>query len=201
MIALYVGEAGDSADAVAPDGIPIHLVLCDFHTALQGAAMGAMRFLGIAEGRIPTGEWGVHAHASLEQVTYVLEGEVILRTRDPSDEETRAIRLTAGQAVVTLPAQSLSFANEQETPARVLFICAPPYPADDGDTLLLAEHRPLAPEELRRAIARQEEAKASMARLFDERIAVLQGLLARGSGPSAAEAAGGGPSGSPRPGT
>jgi mannose-6-phosphate isomerase-like protein (cupin superfamily) len=178
MIALYIGEASDRADAVAPDGIPIHLVLCDVHTAVQGAAMGAMRFIGVAEGRIPTGEWGVHAHASLEQVTYVLEGEVVVRTRDPSDEETRRVRLTAGQALVTLPAQSLSFENEGETPARVLFLCAPPYPGDDGDTLLLPEHRPLTREELRQAIARHEEAKAAMARVFDERIAVLRELLA-----------------------
>jgi len=179
MIALYVGEAGEGADAVAPDGIPIHLVLCGDHTAIQGSAMGAMRYLNLAEGRIPAGEWGVHAHASLEQVSYILEGEVIVRTRDPSDEETRSVRLTAGQAIVTLPAQSLSFANEQETPARVLFICVPPYPADDSDTLVLPEHRPLEPEELRQAIARHEASKAAMARAFDERIAVLQAMLAK----------------------
>jgi mannose-6-phosphate isomerase-like protein (cupin superfamily) len=178
MDALYIGEANDRADAVAPDGIPIHLVLCDFHTALQGAALGAMRFLGVAEGRVPPGEWGVHAHASLEQVTYVLEGEVIIHTRDPSDAETRSVRLSAGQALVTLPAQSLSFANDSETPARLLFICAPPYPADDGDTLSLPEHRPLDPAELRQAIARHEEAKAAATRAFVERIAKLREILA-----------------------
>jgi mannose-6-phosphate isomerase-like protein (cupin superfamily) len=179
VIAIYVGEAAYGADVVAPDGIPIHLVLCGFQTAIQDAAMGAMRFLGVAEGRIPPGEWGVHAHASLEQVTYVLEGEIIAHMRDPSDEETRFARLTAGQAIVTLPAQSLSFANEGETPARVLFICAPPYPEGDSDTLLLPEHRPLTAEELRRAIARHEAAKADAARIFDERIAMLRDLLSR----------------------
>jgi uncharacterized cupin superfamily protein len=183
MIALYIGEASDRADAVAPDGIPIHLVLCDFHTALQGAAMGAMRFIGVAEGRIPPGEWKVHAHASLEQVAYVLEGEIVVRVRDPSDEETRRVRLTPGQALATLPAQSLSFENDTDTPARVLFLCAPPYPADDSDTLLLPEHRPLTRDDLSRAIERQEKAKAAMASVFDERIAVLRDLLARAEAP------------------
>lgn len=179
MIALFVGEARSRADAVAPDGIPIHLVLVGSDTAIQGAAMGAMRFLGVAEGRIPPGEWGVHAHASLEQVTYVLEGEVLVHTRDPSDEESRWVRLTAGQAIVTLPAQTLSFANDGETDARVLFLCAPPYPADDGDTLLVeAAHRPLSADELRRAIARHEASQAALSRVFEERVAVLRGLLA-----------------------
>lgn len=178
MHALFIGEARDRPDAIAPDGIPIHLVLCESHTAVQGSVMGAMRLIGVAEGRIPPGKWGVHAHASLEQVTYVLEGEVIVRTRDPSDEETRHARLVAGQALVTLPAQSLSFENDTETPARVLFFCAPPYPADDSDTFLLPEHRPLTREELLRAIERQEAAQAAATRVFDERIATLRALLA-----------------------
>ena len=55
MRRIHVGEAGAEPDGVAPDGIPIHLVLCDFHTAGQEAAMGSMRFVGLAEGRIPPG--------------------------------------------------------------------------------------------------------------------------------------------------
>lgn len=178
MIAIFVGEAALGADVVAPDGIPIHLVLIGSQTEIQGSDMGAMRFLGLAEGRIAPGEWGVHAHASLEQVTYVLEGEVVVHTRDPSDEETRVARLTAGQAIVTLPTQSLSFANETEEIARVLFICAPPYPEGDTDTLLLDEHRSLNAAELRQAIERHAATKAEVTRAFDERIALLRERLA-----------------------
>jgi mannose-6-phosphate isomerase-like protein (cupin superfamily) len=191
MKAVYVGEAGPEPDGVAPDGISIHLVLCDFHTAGQEAAMGTMRFVGLAEGRIPPGEWGVHAHCSLEQVSYVLEGEVVVRTRDTGVGEVHTVPLKAGQALVTLPAQTLSFANPGEAAARVLFICAPPYPADHSDTLLLhregeregdappeARHRPLTAEELERAIAQQERMREQVTGVFDERIAALRVLLA-----------------------
>jgi mannose-6-phosphate isomerase-like protein (cupin superfamily) len=191
MKAVYVGEAGAEPDGVAPDGIPIHLVLCDFHTAGQEAAMGTMRFVGVAEGRIPPGEWGVHAHCSLEQVSYVLEGEVVARTRDTPGGEIHAVTLGAGQALVTLPTQTLSFANLGETAARVLFICAPPYPADHSDTLVLhregetepsvppeARHRPLRAEELERAIEQQERMRALVMDVFNERIATLRALLA-----------------------
>lgn len=175
MKKVYVGSARDAPDAVAPDGIPIHLVLCDFHTAGQEAVMGAMRFLGVAEGRIPPGDWGVHGHCSLEQVTYVLEGKVVVWTSDP-DGALHCVELNPGQAFVTLPCQTLSFANPGPATARVLFLCAPPYPSDDTDTLLFADHRPLTAAELERAIRRQEWAKAAMAKVFDERIATLKAL-------------------------
>src|SRR5205807_8833669 len=114
-----IGAARKEPDAVAPDGIPIHLVLCGFHTIAQQSVMGPMRFLSVAEGRIPPGQWGVHAHCSLEQVTYVLEGEVVVQTRDFAATEPQSVTLRAGQALVTLPTQTLSFANTGSAPARV----------------------------------------------------------------------------------
>jgi mannose-6-phosphate isomerase-like protein (cupin superfamily) len=205
MKRIYVGEAREEPDGVAPDGIPIHLVLCDFHTTGQEAAMGTMRFLGVAEGRIPPGEWGVHAHCSLEQVSYVLEGKVVVRMRDTRGGEVHTVPLKRGQALVTLPTQTLSFANVGQTAARVLFVCAPPYPADHSDTLVLqpdenadgpahggsdgpAADRPparpeeryrlLTPEEIERAIAQQERMRRQVTAVFDERIATLRALLA-----------------------
>jgi mannose-6-phosphate isomerase-like protein (cupin superfamily) len=197
---IYVGEVKEEPDALAPDGIPIHLVLCDFHTSAQQSAMGPMRFLGVAEGRIPPGQWGVHAHCSLEQVTYVLEGEVVVQMREPGRAEPQSVTLSRGQAVVTLPTQTLSFANAGSETARVLFLCAPPYPADDSDTLglmrpdapnlppdalgagvrvadpvRLAEmHRDLTREELEHAIEQQERMQREVARVFEERIALLR---------------------------
>jgi mannose-6-phosphate isomerase-like protein (cupin superfamily) len=181
MKTLVIGQAPDAPDAVAPDGIPIHLVLCGFHTAGQEAALGPMQLMSVAEGRIAPGQWGVHAHCSLEQVSYVLEGEVIVRTRDTIGDEVHSVRLTRGQAFVTLPTQTLSFANPGATVARVLFLCAPPYPADDSDTLLAfdGEHRPLTSSEIERAIAQQERMKEQMTRVFDERIAELRKTLKR----------------------
>jgi mannose-6-phosphate isomerase-like protein (cupin superfamily) len=138
-----------------------------------------MRFLGVAEGRVPPGRWGVHAHCSLEQVSYVLDGEVIVRTRDTAGGDLHEVRLTRGQAIVTLPTQTLSFENPGTTPARILFLCAPPYPADDSDTLpgFDGEHRPLTPAEIERAIAQQERMRDEMTHAFDERIEKLRQLL------------------------
>src|SRR5689334_16112168 len=99
MQSITIGQARDEPDAIAPDGIPIHLVLCDFHTISQRAAMGPMRFLNVAEGRIAPGQWGVHAHCSLEQVTYVLEGEVVVQTRDTAGGDAESVTLKQGQAL------------------------------------------------------------------------------------------------------
>ncbi len=65
-------RATDEVAVVAPDGIVVHPL------ALPGLAG-----LTLAEGRLPPGEFGVHAHRSLEQITYVLAGRVIVTMGNP----------------------------------------------------------------------------------------------------------------------
>ena len=117
----------------APDGIvvyPIDLTPC--------------AHLALAEGDIQPGHtYGIHAHLTLEQVTYVLAGRIRAITHDPESGETHEIRAAAGDSVITLPGQSLQFAADDDAPARVLFITSPPYPADHSDTVTLDSHRPL----------------------------------------------------------
>lgn len=123
----------------APDGIvvyPIDITPC--------------AHLALAEGDIQPGHtYGIHAHLTLEQVTYVLAGRIRAITHDPESGQTRQIQATAGESVITLPGQSLQFAAADDTPARVLFITSPPYPADHNDTVILGSHR--APNEAERA--------------------------------------------------
>ena len=53
MKSISVGKAQDEPDGVAPDGIPIHLVLCDFHTVPEAAVLGPMRFMNGADSQFP----------------------------------------------------------------------------------------------------------------------------------------------------
>lgn len=121
----------------APDGIvvyPIDLTPC--------------AHLALAEGDIQPGHtYGIHAHLALEQVTYVLSGRIRAITHDPQAGQTQEIHADAGQSIVTLPGHSLQFAAAEDTPARVLFITSPPYPADHSDTVTLDTHRPLTESE------------------------------------------------------
>jgi hypothetical protein len=136
----------------------------------------------------------------------VLEGEVLVQTRDSSGGPLHEVRLKPGQAIATLPTQTLSFANAGDTDARVLFVCAPPYPSDDSDTLVIdtpsgtpssvsppdappltppghtALHRDLTPDEIERALARHEQIRQHLFRVIDERIAALRTLLERRAG-------------------
>ncbi|MCY3895117.1 MAG: cupin domain-containing protein [Chloroflexi bacterium] len=117
----------------APDGIvvyPIDLTPC--------------AHLALAEGDIQPGHtYGIHAHRTLEQVTYVLSGRIRASTHDPNTGLTHEIHAAPGESVITLPGHSLQFAAASDTPARVLFITSPPYPADHSDTVTLDTHRPL----------------------------------------------------------
>lgn len=131
----------------APDGIvvyPINVTPC--------------AHLALAEGDIQPGHtYGIHVHLTLEQVTYVLSGRIRAITHDPGSGETCEIVAAAGQSVVTLPGHSLQFAAADETPARVLFITTPPYPADHSDTVTLDTHRPLNTAERTRFPERRDK--------------------------------------------
>jgi len=128
----------------APDGIvvyPIDLTPC--------------AHLALAEGDIQPGHtYGIHAHRTLEQVTYVLSGRIRAITHDPNTGLTHEVQAAAGESVITLPGHSLQFAADGDRPARVLFITSPPYPADHSDTVTLNTHRPLNQAERNRRLQR-----------------------------------------------
>lgn len=155
-------RARDELVVVAPDGIAVHPI------TLPGLAG-----LSLAEGRLPPGEFGVHAHRTLEQITYVLAGHLIVTMGDPATGETVELACAAGDTVATPPAVTLSFRNPGPDPARVLFTCAPPYPGDDADTALLDRHRAFTSAELGTIAARQGAIEAGVAAQFAARRARL----------------------------
>jgi hypothetical protein len=123
----------------APDGIAI----------LPFASRG-LAHLSFVEGRIPPRPepYPIHLHGALEQVTYVLAGRITVTTWDAETGKPMTFVAIAGDAFVTLPLQTLAFTNAGPSEARVLFICAPAYPSDDGDTRLVATHHAPTDEEI-----------------------------------------------------
>jgi mannose-6-phosphate isomerase-like protein (cupin superfamily) len=148
-VSLRASRADDTHAFHAPDGITI-----------VPFALPGMAHLSFVEGRIPPRPepYPAHCHGSLEQVTYVLAGEIIVSTWDAERGTAATFAARPGDAFVTLPLQTLSFANHGPGEARVLFVCAPAYPPDDGDTRLTDGHR--APTEAERAWSRMRHAAA-----------------------------------------
>lgn len=163
-------RAHDSRQVVAPDGIAVHPI-----------ALPGLVGLSLAEGRLPPGHYGVHAHCTIEQVTYVLRGRLRVTMSRPG-ERPESIECVAGDTISTPPLTTLSYENPGPDEARVLFICAPPYPPDNSDTIALDQHRPHRPltrDELTRAAGRQislgAEMLTGMARRLDKTAARLAG--------------------------
>jgi len=135
-------RATDEFVVIAPDGIAVHPV-----------PLPGLLGVTLAEGRLPPGQFGIHAHRSLEQITYVLSGQVVVTMGDGETGETTEFACGEGDTIATPPLVSLSFGNPGPGEARMLFLCAPPYPADDADTMTLDRHRALTDEE--RRVARE----------------------------------------------
>lgn len=122
----------------APDGIEI--------LPFDLPGLGHLSFV---EGRIPPRPepYPIHLHGALEQVTYVLMGRITVTTWDAERGAATTFDARSGDAFLTLPLQTLAFANAGPEVARVLFLCAPAYPPDDSDTRLVdAHHAPTADE-------------------------------------------------------
>lgn len=160
----------DSRQVIAPDGIAVHPI-----------ELPGLVGLSLAEGRLPPGHYGVHAHCTIEQITYVLRGRLRVTMRGPGDR-AESYECVAGDTLCTPPLTTLSYENPGPDEARVLFICAPPYPPDDSDTIALDAHRPLTSDELARAAARQLSVGAAflagVARRLD---GIATGLVGEGT--------------------
>ncbi len=149
----------------APDGITI-----------LPFAMPGLAHLSFVEGRIPPRPepYPIHLHGALEQVTYVLAGRITVITWDAEEENPTAFAAIPGDAFVTLPLQTLAFANAGPEEARVLFICAPAYPPDDSDTRLVPTHRAPTAEEMAWSLGRRHAAINAFAAITRARTGMPQ---------------------------
>lgn len=147
----------------APDGIEI------LPFALPG--LGHLSFV---EGRIPPrpAPYPIHLHGALEQVTYVLAGRITVTTWDAGRGAATTFAVGRGDAFLTLPLQTLAFANAGPEVARVLFVCAPSYPPDDGDTRLVSAHHAPTGEEVAWSRERHRAAIAAFTAIASARAGV-----------------------------
>jgi mannose-6-phosphate isomerase-like protein (cupin superfamily) len=139
-----------------------HAFLAPDGTTIVPFRLPGLAHLSFVEGRIPprSEPYPIHLHGALEQITYILAGHVIVTTWDAELGTATSFEATPGDAFVTLPLQTLAFANAGREEARVLFICAPPYPPDDSDTRLAETHHAPTAEE---AIWSSERHRAAIA--------------------------------------
>lgn len=143
----------------APDGMPVR-VLPLAPDAFMGAAVGYLA---------PGTSYGVHVHLALEQLSFVVRGQVRVTMQPPGAGEPVSTVVRAGDATTNPPGVTLSFANDGPEPAEVLFVCAPPYPADDADTVVLTRHGQTVPAEDTRRRERAAWALAHFRRLIERR--------------------------------
>jgi len=151
---------------MAPDGIAVHTF-----------DVPAAKLVGVAEGRIPTGRFAIHRHLTLEQYSYVISGRLTAVTSSQPHHHEITVDLASGDLLLTLPGETLQFVNQGPEVARVLFICAPPYPVDDSDTRVLEEHTPAGIEEAQAAMDRLLNLRAGLNAEVDARMAELRRVV------------------------
>ena len=82
---------------------------------------------------LAVGEIGSHQHSRIHvmplvtQVTFVLQGYLEVRMKDPSHSKPYSLPLQTEQAVLTRPGTFLQFRNDDPAPCRVLYIVSPAY--------------------------------------------------------------------------
>jgi len=163
---MQASHADEGQAFLAPDGIEI------VPFVLPGLA-----YLSVVEGRIPPRPepYFVHMHGALEQITYVLAGRIMVETWNMVAGQAVRFEAIVGDAFLTAPTQTLSYANAGPETARVLFICAPAYPPDDADTRLTGGHHAPTADEYAWSRARHDAATAAFANIVATRVRRLTG--------------------------
>ena len=69
----------------------------------------------------------IHILPIVTQVTFVFEGQVNIRMKEPGQTEPYVIRVGAGEAVLTRSGTFFQLSNQFEYPCRVLYIVSPAY--------------------------------------------------------------------------
>lgn len=153
-------RADDARLFHAPDGI-----------AIVPFDLPGLAHLSFVEGRIPPRPtpYSIHLHGALEQMTYVLAGQITVTTWDAERGTPVTFDAAPGDAFLTLPLQTLSFTNIGPDEARVLFVCAPAYPPDDRDTRLVTDHHAPTTEEIAWSHERHATALATVTAILEAR--------------------------------
>lgn len=110
-----------------PDGTLVYPFL-NPKDRTSGLPWDLMDGFSIAAGDIEPGNSSkIHLMPVTSQVTFVLEGELEVRMKEPARAAPYSVKLTRHQAVLTKPFVFLQFINRSDRMCRVLYLVSPPY--------------------------------------------------------------------------
>ncbi len=109
-----------------PDGTIVHSVLDP--AALSRSTGEWMEDISIAVGHIaPRTMSKIHLHAVVNQVTWVLSGELTVKMKDPRASAPYTLDVSGEQAVITRPGTFLQLINRSDADCKVLYIVTPAF--------------------------------------------------------------------------
>lgn len=110
-----------------PDGTLVYPFL-NSKDRTSGLPWDLLDGLSVAAGEIePSQSSKIHLMPVVSQVTFVLEGELEVRMKEPESPAPYTVRLKRHQAVLTKPYVFLQLINPSNRPTRVLYMVSPPY--------------------------------------------------------------------------
>ena len=110
-----------------PDGTLVYPFL-NPKDRTSGLPWDLMDGFSIAAGDIAPGQSSkIHLMPVTSQVTFVLEGELDVRMKEPDGAAPYSVKLTRHQAVLTKPFVFLQLVNRSDRTCRVLYLVSPPY--------------------------------------------------------------------------
>lgn len=120
-----VGRRSAAADATAPDGSEIRLLIDQRHGATQASMVEVL----LPAGQVSRPVW----HRTVEEVWYVLQGhgQVWRCAPDADPRKIAPVSVSTGDAL-TIPAQwRFQFSAAEEAALRFLCFTVPPWPGED----------------------------------------------------------------------
>ena len=132
-----VGRRAPAADATAPDGSEIRLLIDRRH----GAARASMVEVLLPAGQVSRPVW----HRTVEEVWYVLEGHGQVWRCSPDADPARVapVSVSAGDALAIPVQWRFQFSAAEDATLRFLCFTVPPWPGEDEARP--AEHGGLGP--------------------------------------------------------
>jgi mannose-6-phosphate isomerase-like protein (cupin superfamily) len=120
-----------------PDGTRVAPVLNPYDANAHSVRRDGLPGASLAVGELAPGCVSKpHLHPVVSQVTWVLEGAMLVRMKGPGDDQPYELQVSRGQGVLTEPMTFFQLVNPDPIqPARVLYVVSPAYvhlPEDDG---------------------------------------------------------------------
>jgi hypothetical protein len=110
-----------------PDGTIVYPFLNPWDTT-SGLPWNLLQDFSLAMGKIGPHQCSkIHVMPLVTQVTFVLQGRLGVKMKDPDHPHPYSLQLEVEQAILTRPGTFLQFCNNTHVPCRVLYFVSPAY--------------------------------------------------------------------------